>query len=524
MRLKMVPPGLGVFSIMKENLPRWFKSKPYLHFDLPLPKDKERSALISYVTDPVKVAHHPFSPLVSRDEIRRRHVVREDGMRRKSNKHRQICYACHMDALIYSYYAHLLGKRYESRLAGEGLQDSVLAYRRIPVLTGMATAVGTPSSPQGASRSGRPRNKSNIQFARETFGEIGRMAEGGEDVAVMVFDIKGFFDNLDHRLLKEAWQDVSGVTSLPDDEYAVYRQVVGAKCVRLGKEFFRAVEGRRIYCLADGTLSRESELTRRPRRGDRVVAYCDKKDFRTHGLRRLVRPVGKNPACGIPQGIAVSAVLANIYMLPFDVALAKLLEQTGGFFRRYCDDLIVACPAKCAEEVKKFIEDEIKSRRLEVQESKTKEFRFRMEVGALNCLRLKEGEWREIPLEYLGFSFDGRRVLLKPGWVNEFYCKMHRMVKRKKLMAERATGARHGRLFVNQLIETFTVKGMRRYRMVKGSDGKGMVPMRVRNKGNAFTYVWRACGGDRKSPIYAQLRRSRHLLNLAIAHPESRFR
>lgn len=33
---------------------------------------------------------------------------------------------------------------------------------------------------------------------------------------------------------------------------------------------------------------------------------------------------------GIPQGTAVSAVLANVYMIDFDEWLAKLCEKEGG--------------------------------------------------------------------------------------------------------------------------------------------------------------------------------------------------
>ncbi len=47
---------------------------------------------------------------------------------------------------------------------------------------------------------------------------------------------------------------------------------------------------------------------------------------------------------GIPQGLPVSAVLSNIYMTEFDAQLGSWVESVGGFYRRYCDDLIVVLP------------------------------------------------------------------------------------------------------------------------------------------------------------------------------------
>lgn len=42
---------------------------------------------------------------------------------------------------------------------------------------------------------------------------------------VLCFDITGFFDNLDHAILKRRLKELLGVTELPPDWYAVFRHV-----------------------------------------------------------------------------------------------------------------------------------------------------------------------------------------------------------------------------------------------------------------------------------------------------------
>ncbi|MBD5807125.1 hypothetical protein [Limosilactobacillus walteri] len=49
---------------------------------------------------------------------------------------------------------------------------------------------------------------------------------------------------------------------------------------------------------------------------------------------------------GIPQGTAVSAVLANIYMIQFDYLLADTISKYNGIYRRYSDDFIIVIPQK----------------------------------------------------------------------------------------------------------------------------------------------------------------------------------
>ncbi|MFK5281447.1 hypothetical protein ACI3PL_17985, partial [Lacticaseibacillus paracasei] len=54
--------------------------------------------------------------------------------------------------------------------------------------------------------------------------------------------------------------------------------------------------------------------------------------------------VSKKHEIGIPQGTSMSAVLANVYMIPFDHAMKTLAQSYGGIYRRYSDDFVLLIP------------------------------------------------------------------------------------------------------------------------------------------------------------------------------------
>lgn len=59
--------------------------------------------------------------------------------------------------------------------------------------------------------------------------------------------------------------------------------------------------------------------------------------------KRVINLSPKNHL-GILQGTAVSAILANIYMIAFDEFVANLIENYHGLYRRYSDDFIIVIP------------------------------------------------------------------------------------------------------------------------------------------------------------------------------------
>src|SRR5207249_363402 len=63
--------------------------------------------------------------------------------------------------------------------------------------------------------------KCNLHFANDAF----RFIETHVPCVAMAFDVKDFFESLDHKCLKQVWKQVLDVRELPPDHYAVYRAV-----------------------------------------------------------------------------------------------------------------------------------------------------------------------------------------------------------------------------------------------------------------------------------------------------------
>lgn len=67
----------------------------------------------------------------------------------------------------------------------------------------------------------RALNKSNIEFANEAFNSIKNRKECG----AVALDLSKFFDTLDHLQLKDAWCRLLGAEELPEDHYAVFKNI-----------------------------------------------------------------------------------------------------------------------------------------------------------------------------------------------------------------------------------------------------------------------------------------------------------
>jgi hypothetical protein len=122
---------------------------------------------------------------------------------------------------------------------------------------------------------------------------------------------------------------------------------------------------------------------------------------------------------GIPQGSPISALLSNIYLLEFDQRLLAEIQRHGGRYMRYCDDILCVVPDGQEANLFDLVEGLIEEYGLEINEKKTDTIRF-AKVGA----ELKADR----PLQYLGFTFDGTRKLIRSSAFAKFSDKMRRGV------------------------------------------------------------------------------------------------
>lgn len=322
---------LGAVKKRKSKHP-WYAKKGYLHFDYAL-DIREASR---YVSNPSNIAQHKFSPFIHYIKISRK--VKRDKMAEAAwkaagkpenskpklitkDKPRNIFYASHIDGYIYSYYSSKIQNAYDKYLRENSLEHNVIAYRSVK----------------------RGKTKySNIHFARDAFAFLGAHA----DLNVSCYDLSKFFDRLDTDILLKNWAKIWGVSALPDDHKALHKQLSN----------FTFVEEEDLI---ENFRNNFSESPRRhgfdPLSGGssnhRICSYAElrqlHKDFKSRG-KKLIQPKGHLDITGIAQGSAISGLLANIFMTEFDLAVKRLIEDMGGLYMRYSDDLFIAYPVTCS--------------------------------------------------------------------------------------------------------------------------------------------------------------------------------
>lgn len=176
----------------------WFREKSYIHFDTPIGSKRAEKYVASFEKNPI----HDFYPFLTYT-LTTRKVVRVPISERKDlkqtlrfkPKRRPLAYAAHRDRAIYSYYSYLLNNSYEAYLKDCSFSESIIAFRKL--------------------------GKNNIHFAKDVFENI----EKYDTCLVIAMDITGFFDNLDHKILKDQWKKVLGKSNLPDDHYQVFKAI-----------------------------------------------------------------------------------------------------------------------------------------------------------------------------------------------------------------------------------------------------------------------------------------------------------
>lgn len=499
-----------------------------MHLTPRLSLQKDKGWLLNFVKSPEKVAYHAFFPLLHRKIYQRRYkVVGKDskgdtqrghtkleanGQVKSTRKERPIHYPTHLDSQIYAYYAsEKLQKPYEVWLSEHpGISNCVSAYRRVPDEI-------------------KKGNKSNIHFARDVFEHIRSVG----NCCALAFDIESFFNSLDHRHLKHAWCKLLGTKSLPPDHYNVFKSVTQFSYV-LRDEFRQDSNPHKAF--------NEKELARLRQKGIHAFFESGKsfKEAFERGdfiIRKTVKK-GKEDVKGIPQGLPISAVLANLYLLEFDERIfEKVVLGLGGLYRRYSDDIVVVCPEKNLKEVKDYVEMSIREFKLEISSGKTEVcfFRFANEKLQPYSLDLKKNTERPgVPFHYLGFEFYGDRVLIKSANVSKFYRRMKESVKKRCRRIEK-----HSKkmletevpLFKRKLFRLFSVLGKtKRPKRIpiwkselvyNSSSGKifyqkSHKPVWRKYRGNTLSYAWRAAQILDEPGIKRQFRRHWKILNQYI--------
>jgi Reverse transcriptase (RNA-dependent DNA polymerase) len=426
--------GYGIFNTMElhKKTKDWFKVKGYVHLSPKLQKN-DKSWIEPKVSDSEFVSKYAFYPLIHRKLTQRRYKVPKGGEIRENSKNtekpREIFYASHLDTQIYSYYAkEILGKIYENKLANEpDLSNCICAYRSI--------------------KASAYRNKSNVDFAKEAFVSI--ISQG--DCVALAYDVEKFFDTLDHVHLKKSWCALLEAEKLPKDHYNIFKSLTN----------FSFVE--------ENDLIREFDFEHfKDLKRNEITCYCcNPKEFRERirgGKNKKGKTLIKKQAHkggiakGIPQGTAISAFLANLYLLEFDkVIYQKVVVEFKGLYRRYSDDIIIACRHEHEKEINDLVLSEIAKYKLVINADKTERSEFvRIDDIGLCCK----------PLRYLGFEFDGNRILIKASGLAKYYRKAKILIKVKagkarKLQKKKITN--NTQIYRRKIYKQYTHLGKRNF-------------------------------------------------------------
>lgn len=435
----------------KQKNKDWFQPKGYLHFTTKL-KESNLNFVKGYIEKVDKngihtnIAKHAFYPLIHRTVLQRRfkkvqncegkQILTDTGKHKRSHfdfvkgksnaKPREIFFANHLDTQIYSYFAkEILGKEYEKMLKEPenlGLSECISAYRFIPI------------------EENSKKGKSSMHFAKEIFDFIASQNE----CVVLAFDIEKFFDSLNHTYLKEIWCKLLKVDRLPKDHFNVYKSITNFSFVNeqdlLNELGFSRVkdkfllkkliekQGINSFC-ANAKEFRDKIAGTNNKKGKSLIIPSPSKECETQ--KHFWNKEGNRQ--GIAQGTAISAFLANLYLLDFDKVIFNAISQINGLYRRYSDDIIVVCPIDKQDELKSLVLCEILKYGLKIQPIKTEITVFKRNVD--NKLETDKTTDKNASLKYLGFEFDGQKTTIKKPSLAKYYRRLKRVIRVKSIKA-----------------------------------------------------------------------------------------
>lgn len=394
----------------------WFRKRGYLHFDKPVNLEHA----LSIVSDTKSVSQHSFLPFISfKSSSYKIYLDKSTNKIEKKTKDRDIAYSSHIDSHIYSYYASILDKFYENNVSNHGLNENILAFRTL--------------------------GKSNINFAYDAFEDIKNIG----DCVVVALDITKFFDHINHSFLKKYWSELIGEDLLPSDHYSVFKSITR----------YAYVDRNDLYDLFSLPKNNAKHLKKLRKQ------ICSFKDFRD--LVRGSNLIQSNKlGYGIPQGSPISALLSNIYMLDFDIKAKLLANGFSGKYYRYCDDMLFILPytGNYGKNHGKNIERDVNVMLSQIGVSlnldKTEIRTFKKHNDIMSC---------DHPVQYLGFLFDGKNIILRSSSISRYSNKMKRGVRlaratmKRKNKIRKAKGLEEKEIFREKIYARYTHVGRRNF-------------------------------------------------------------
>ncbi|MGY0571494.1 reverse transcriptase domain-containing protein [Bradyrhizobium sp. RDM12] len=384
----------------------WFRPRGYRHFDAQV-----GASFAERISQPEAVERHSWLPLIHYEKRTKRYKPK-DG--KTAFKLRPIMYASHRDACILSKYAWDLSRRLDEHYEKSKLGRHVIAYRKL--------------------------GKSNYHFSADAL----QFARSSSKCVVLCYDVGGFFDHLDHRILKDRLKRILQVSELSPDWFRVLRRVTR----------YRWIERQTI---ADHPQF-GPKMSLKSREPIATIA-----EILAEGL-----PIKSNPnKFGIPQGTPISSVFSNLYMLDIDEKMVDLCQKRGAMYQRYSDDILIVCNAEDETEIASTFDLQLSEHQLALNKDKSERVVF--DKANLETF------------QYLGFNISPEGAVVRPGSLARQWRKARRSISRTKRIGAAAIAAgQASKIFTKKLRKRFYPVGLRNFssyarRSAKAFDSKKIV-------------------------------------------------
>ena len=322
-------------------------------------------------------------------------------------------------------------------------------------------------------------------------------------------DFESFFDNLNHAHIMTSLRSLFPCGRLPDDHYQVIKNILRYSCWPIADLAARhelpwpAIDPAREKMISDAAIELRFKSIRELNKLDVILP---KSEFLANKSKVITRPWKQTGiGLGIPQGLAASGVLANIYMADIDIKVRLAVERVGGLYLRYCDDFIIAVPKSGFDALVEAINLMADVDSVKLQPEKTKAFRVDSSgVAQLDFESVRTGKVLSYSgahpaqkVSFLGFDFDGRVVRLRQSTVGRYHkrlCEAATAIAR----SNQGEGRHASKKRVSALYQHYSPLGIKGRRLCPSAGADSSAFSRY---GNFLSYVARAQKAFPNDPI-----------------------
>lgn len=381
-----------------------YKTTKFLHMDHIV--DYKKRAW--YVKNPELIKKHRFLPFIRMIKTIYKTIRKNDELILKI-KIRELTKTAHLDGYIYRYYGDKINILYNDYLKKHAIDNCVIAYRD------------------------KNDHKCNIDFAAEVI----KFIMDAKSCFIFIGDISDFFGSLSHEYILKMLKKLISVEWLDDDLYHVVNSLFNYYYID-EKELDDYFKGKyKTQRDVDSYFSSMIELREYIATGNKIHRFSDcylPDNVDINNEKDIVinkKKFRRNH--GIPQGTAISAVLANVYMIEFDNQINSLVSQYNGLYRRYSDDFVIVLPISTSfvyhNIFSEIIRKELNNIDLQIQPEKLRILQY-------DSLQVKScNDDKKSLFDYLGFVFDGNDVFVRNRSVYKFYRKAYKTISYAKYKA-----------------------------------------------------------------------------------------